>query len=62
MQMQAWAYPPELPDNIQPICDLLYGYSQIPKDDVRDHLLRIVSMGISVSTPHIQVQRSELTS
>lgn len=45
MQMQAWAYIPDLPHDTQPIRDLLLGYSKIPPQDVSDHLLRIVSIG-----------------
>ena len=43
LEIQKWAFMPNLPDNIAPIRDLLIRYSQIPAEEIEPHLLKIVS-------------------
>lgn len=42
--LQNWAYIPDLPDNIDPIRNLLLEYSKIPAKDIDSHILRVVSV------------------
>lgn len=42
VELQKWAYVPDLPDDIGPIRRLLQEYSRIPAKDVNAHILRVV--------------------
>ncbi|KND90499.1 hypothetical protein TOPH_04683 [Tolypocladium ophioglossoides CBS 100239] len=41
IEMQKWAYIPDLPDDIGPVRDLLRAYSEIPIEEVDNHILRV---------------------
>ncbi|KAL5094847.1 hypothetical protein Trisim1_005578 [Trichoderma cf. simile WF8] len=41
LEIQKWAFMPNLPDNIAPIRELLTRYSKIPADEIEPHLIRI---------------------
>lgn len=43
LEIQKWAFMPNLPDNIAPIRELLTRYSKIPADEIEPHLIKIVS-------------------
>jgi hypothetical protein len=43
LEIQKWAFMPNLPDNITPVRDLLVRYSKIPAEEIDPHLIRIVS-------------------
>jgi hypothetical protein len=49
-QIRDWAFIPGLPDETGPIRALLHTYSNIPQDEVDQHLLRIVRLLFFSST------------
>ncbi|KAM0265663.1 hypothetical protein ACHAQJ_000097 [Trichoderma viride] len=41
LEIQKWAFMPNLPDNITPVRDLLVRYSKIPAEEIDPHLIKI---------------------